>query len=82
MRQARKARLEQNSVRNVDDEIEDFYDLRSQERGSDYDVELYASEEEEESDESCDEESATEESRPNTLQWSNTLRLSLMAILH
>ena len=82
MRQARQARLEQNSVRNVDDEIEDFYDLRSQERGSDSDVELYASEEEEESDESCDEESATEESRPNTLQWSSTLRLSLMAILH
>ena len=74
MRQARQARLEQNSVRNVDDEMEDFYDLRSQERGSDSDVELYASEEEEESDESCDEESATEESRPNTLQWSSTLR--------
>ena len=74
MRQARQARLEQNSVRNVDDEIEDFYDLRSQERGSDSDVELYACEEEEESDESCDEESATEESRPNTLQWSSTLR--------
>ena len=74
MRQARQARLEQNSVRNVDDEIVDFYDLRSQERGSDSDVELYASEEEEESDESCDEESATEESRPNTLQWSSTLR--------
>ena len=73
MRQARQARLEQNLVRNVD-EMEDLYDLRSQERGSDSDVELYASEEEEESDESCDEESASEESRPNTLQWSSTLR--------
>ena len=70
-RQARQAQHEQNLLRNVDDEMEDFFDLRSQERGSDSDVELYASEEEEESDESSDEESAAEESRPNALQWSS-----------
>lgn len=70
-RQARQAQHEQNLLRNVDDEMEDFFDLRSQERGSDSDVELYASEEEEGSDESSDEESAAEESRPNALQWSS-----------
>ena len=70
-RQARQAQHEQNLLRNVDDEMEDFFDLRSQERGSDSDVELYASEEEEESDASSDEESAAEESRPNALQWSS-----------
>ena len=51
--------------------MEDFFDLRSQERGSDSNVEPYASEEEEESDKSSDEESAGEESRPNALQWSS-----------
>ena len=53
----------------------DFFDLRPQERGSDSDVELYASEEEEGGDkESSDEESPPKEKRPNTLQWSSTLR--------
>ena len=61
---------EQNLLRNVDDQMEDFFDLRSQERGSDSAVELYASEKEG-SDENSDEESAAEESRPNALQWSS-----------
>ena len=54
--------------------MEDFFDLQSQERGSNSDVELHACEEEEESDESSDEESAAEESRTNALQWSSSLR--------
>lgn len=54
----------------MDSEIEDFFDLRPQERGSNSDVELYASGEEEEGDE----ESAPEENPPNALQWSSTLR--------
>ena len=70
IQQARQTRQEQNLLRNVDDEIEDFSDLPPQERGSNSDVELYASEEEEEGDE----ESATKENRPNALQWSSTLR--------
>ena len=51
--------------------MEDFFDLWLQERGSDSDVELYASEEQEESDESSNEESAAQESQPNALQWSS-----------
>ena len=74
MQQAHQARQEQNLLRNVDDDRKDFFNLRSQERGSDSDVELYASDEEEESDESSNEESATEESQPNALQWSSTLQ--------
>ena len=74
MQQAHQARQEQNLLRNVDDDRKDFFNLRSQERGSDSDVELYASDEEEESDESNNEESATEESQPNALQWSSTLQ--------
>ena len=52
MQQAHQARQEQNLLRNVDDDRKDFFNLQSQERGSDSDVELYASDEEEESDES------------------------------
>ena len=75
IRQARQTRQEQNLLRNMDGEIEEFFDLRPQERGSNSDVELYASEEEEEGDEeSSDEESDPEENRPNALQWSSTLR--------
>lgn len=75
IRQARQTRQEQNLLRDVDSEIEDFFELRSQERGSNSDVELYASGEEEESDvETSDEESAPEENPPNALQWSSTLR--------
>ena len=51
----------------MDGEIEDFFDLQPQERGSDSNVELYASDEEVEGDEeSSDEQSAPEENR---LQW-------------
>lgn len=75
IRQARQTRQEQNLLRDVDSEIEDFFDLRLQERGSNSDVELYASGEEEEGDvETSDEESAPEENPPNALQWSSTLR--------
>ena len=58
----------------MDGEIEDFFDLQSQERGSNSDVELYTSKEEEVDKESSDEESAPEENRPNAIQWSNTLQ--------
>ena len=74
MRQAPQTRQEQNLLHYVDGKIEDFFDLRSQERGSNSDVELYASEEEKVDEESRDEESAPEENRPNAIQWSNTLR--------
>ena len=74
MQQAHQAWQEQNLLHNVDNDRKDFFNLRSQERGSDSDVELYASDEEEESDESSNEESATEESQPNALQWSSTLQ--------
>ena len=74
IRQARQTRQEQNLLCNVDGEIEDFFDLRSQERGSNSDVELYANEEEEVDEESSNEESAPEKNRPNAIQWSNTLR--------
>ena len=70
IRQARQTGQEQNLLRDVDSEIEDFFDLRPQERGSNSDVELYASREEE----SAPEESAPEENPPNALQWSSTLR--------
>lgn len=70
IRQARQTRQEQNLLRDVDSEIEDFFDLRPQERGSNSNVELYASEEEEEGDE----ESPPYENPPNALQWSSTLR--------
>lgn len=51
--------------------MEDFSHQRSQE--SDSNVELYAREEEEESDESSNQESTAEKSRPNALQWSSML---------
>ena len=58
----------------MDSEVEDFFDLRPQERGSNSDVELYASGEEEGDVETSDEESAPEDNPPNALQWSSTLR--------
>ena len=74
IRQARQKRQEQNLLRNVDGEIEDFFALQSQERGSNSDVELYASEEEEVDEESSNEETAPKVNRPNAIQWSNTLQ--------
>ena len=74
IRQAHQTWQEQNLLRNMDGEIGEFFDLWPQERGSNSDVELYASEEEEVDEESSDEESDPEENRPNALQWSSTLR--------
>ena len=77
IRQDRQTRPEQHLLRDVDDQIEDFFDLQPQERGSDSDVDLYASEEEEDGEESSDEESApdnTGDNLPNAIQWSTNLR--------
>lgn len=75
--QDRQARPDQQRLRDVDDQIEEFLDVRPTERGSNSDVELYASEEEEESDESSDEESTpdnAERAPPNAIKWSDNLR--------
>lgn len=70
IQQARQTQQEQNLLCNVYGEIKDFFGLQPQERGSNSDVELYASGEEEEGDE----ESTPKENPPNALQWSSTLR--------
>ena len=59
LRQRRQRRLVQDLHEDVDREIEDFMDLGAHERGTDSDVELFASEdkgeEEEKTDDSADE---------------------------
>ena len=75
MWQACQAQQEQNLLCNVDDKMEDFFNLESKERGSHSNVEPYACEEEEEgSKKSNNEKFPAEESQPNALQWSSTLQ--------
>ena len=77
MRQDRQRQREQESLRDVDEEIDALIDQQPQESASYSDFEVFADDGDEESGESSDEETVSnadsEDAPPNPLQWSNAL---------
>ena len=77
MRQDCQRRREQESLCDVDEEIDTLIDQQPPESASNSDVEVFADDGDEESGKSSDEETASnadsEDAPPNPRQWSNTL---------
>lgn len=74
MMQDRQRRREQESLRDVDEEIDALIDQEPQESASNSDVKVFADDgDEESSDEETASDADSEDAPPNPLQWSNTL---------
>ena len=76
IRQDRKRRQEQDLLRNVDNEIEALIEQQAEENGNNSDIDAIADDDEGNSGEDSNEETAStasEEAASNRIQWSNTL---------